>query len=182
VWCKCNNETNKEHECYIWTLIHDPDTIGNILFAQYKRYEGENIDKTFRICSRFLRTDKLWNGTDYSTYFSRSGILINEEGNGGLLPFFSERIENGKLLKEDKVIFKISQISHKTYLFLKSKKLQEELNNNPFSEPINLISNIEGALGIWCGYGALYYRISIQDSLVVYNSIKPSIIDLFLVE
>ena len=60
--------------------------------------------------------------------------------------------------------------------------MQEELYNNPFSEPINVINNIEGALGIWCGYGALYYDIPIQDGMVIYNSIKPDITDIFLIE
>ena len=179
VWCECSNEINKEYECYIHTIIHDPDTVGNILFAQYKRYDGENIDKNFRICSRFLRTDFLFNGTDYSTFFSRSGTLINEEGNGGLLPFFAERIENRSLLKKDKVIFKISQISNKTYLFLRSKKLQEELNNNPFAEPSNLISNIEGGLGVWAGFGSLYYKVDIDRNTIIYENYKPSIIDIF---
>jgi len=181
VWCECGSNTTIS-DCYIWALIQDPDTLGNILYAQYRRYDGESIDRSFRICSRFLRTDKLWNGTSYSTYFSRSGTLINEEGNGGLLPFKAERIEEGKVLKEDKVIFKISQIDNNTYLFLRSKKLQEELNNNPFSEPNNLISNIEGGLGTWSGYGALYYDISIQNNFVTYHSVNPDIIDLFLLK
>ena len=60
--------------------------------------------------------------------------------------------------------------------------MQEELDNNPFSEPINLINNIEGGLGIWCGYGSLYYDITIQDSIVIYNSIKPDLTDIFLIE
>ena len=179
VWCECSNETSKEYECYIHTIIHDPDTVGNILYAQYKRYDGESIDKNFRICSRFLRTDFLWNGTDYSAFFSRSGTLINEEGNGGLLPFFAERIENGSLLTKDKVIFKISQISNKTYLFLRSKKLQEELNNNPFGEPSNLLSSIEGGLGVWAGFGSLYYKVDIDRNTIIYENYKPSIIDIF---
>ena len=60
--------------------------------------------------------------------------------------------------------------------------MQEELYNNPFSEPMNVISNIQGGLGIWCGYGALYYDLTIQDSIVVYNNIKPDITEIFLIE
>jgi len=182
VWCECEKNKESIYDCYIWSLIQDPDTLGNILYAQYKRYDGENIDNSFRICSRFLRTDKLWNGTSYSTYFSRSGTLINEEGNGGLLPFKSERVQDGETLKQDKVIFKISQINNKSYLFLRSKKIQEELNNNPFSEPNNVVSNIKGGLGTWSGYGALYYDISIQNEFVTYHSVKPDIFDIFLIE
>ena len=181
VWCICGTDPNSLNDCYIWVLINDPDSLGNILYAQYRRYDGENIDKSLRICSRFIRRDNLWNGQNYSTYFSRSGVLLNEDGNGGQLPFYSERTENGKELKKDKVIFKISQINNTTYLFLRSKKMQQELYNNPFSEPINLINNIEGGVGIWSGYGALYYDISIEDSIVVHSSVKPDITDLFLI-
>ena len=182
VWCKCGSDSTSSTDCYIWVAINDPDTLGNILYAQYRRYDGANIDKSLRICSRFLRRDNIFNGKNYSTYFSRSGVLINEDSNAGQLPFYSKRIENGIMLKEDKVIFKISQINHKTYLFLRSKKMQQELYNNPFGESINLINNIEGGLGTWSGYGALYYDISIKDSMVVYNSIKPNIADLFLIK
>ena len=49
-------------DCYIWVAINDPDTLGNILYAQYRRYDGENIDKSLRICSRFLRRDNIFNG------------------------------------------------------------------------------------------------------------------------
>ncbi|MBC8294652.1 MAG: DUF4249 family protein, partial [Pelagibacterales bacterium] len=182
VWCICGKDLSSLSNCYIWALINDPDTLGNIFYAQYRRYDGENIDKSLRICSRFLRRDNLWNGKSYPTYFSRSGVLINEDGNGGELPFYAKRIQDGKVLKEDKVILKISQISNQTYLFLRSKKMQEELYNNPFSEPINLIHNIEGGLGIWCGYGALYYDVIIKDSMVIYNSIKPDIADIFLIK
>jgi hypothetical protein len=182
VWCICGTDISSLSDCYIWVVINDPDTLGNILYAQYRRYDGENIDKTLRICSRFLRRDFLWNGKSYPTYFSRSGVIINEDGNGGQLPFYSKRIQNGKVLKEDKVIFKISQINNQTYLFLRSKKMQEELYNNPFSEPMNVISNIQGGLGIWCGYGALYYDLTIQDSIVVYNNIKPDTTDIFSIE
>ena len=126
VWSICGTDESSLSDCYIWVLINDPDTLGNILYAQYRRYDGENIDKSLRICSRFIRRDNLWNGKSYPTYFSRSGVLINEDSNGGQLPFYAKRIKNGKVLKEDKVIFKISQINNNTYLFLRSKKMQEE--------------------------------------------------------
>ncbi len=182
VWCICGTDPNSLNDCYIWVLINDPDSLGNILYAQYRRYDGENIDKSFRICSRFIRRDNLWNGEKHSTYFSRSGVLLNEDSNGGQLPFYAERTENGEQLKRDKVIFKISQINNATYLFLRSKKMQQELYNNPFSEPINLINNIEGGIGVFSAYGALYYDISIEDSMVVHSSIKPNINDIFLIK
>ena len=53
--------------------------------------------------------------------FLKIRVLINEDSNAGQLPFYSKRIENGMILKEDKVIFKISQINHKSYFILKIK-------------------------------------------------------------
>ena len=38
---------------------------------------------------------------------------------------------------------------------------QGATNGNPFSEPMNLVSNINGGLGIWTGYSPVYYKVPI---------------------
>ena len=40
-------------------------------------------------------------------------------------------------------------------------------NGNPFAEPMNLVSNINGGLGIWTGYGAAYYEVEIDTNTVI---------------
>ena len=41
---------------------------------------------------------------------------------------------------------------------------------NPFSEPMNLSSNIQGGLGIWGGYGVSYYYIPIVVDTTIYDT------------
>ena len=36
-------------------------------------------------------------------------------------------------------------------------------NGNPFQEPLNIVSNVNGGYGGWTGYGSVYYRIPIID-------------------
>ena len=53
---------------------------------------------------------------------------------------------------------------------------------NPFSEPMNLPSNINGGLGTFTGYGAVYYQVHILEETTIDgidDEYSPSIIDIF---
>jgi hypothetical protein len=50
---------------------------------------------------------------------------------------------------------------------------------NPFSEPMNLVSNINGGLGSWTGYGTRYYKIPIIEGLIILEEYSPDILDIF---
>ena len=53
-------------------------------------------------------------------------------------------------------------------------------NANPFAEPINLVSNINGGLGVWAGYSPTYYKVPIIEDIFVkdqYDSL--TILDIF---
>ena len=50
---------------------------------------------------------------------------------------------------------------------------------NPFSEPMNLVSNINGGLGSWTGYGTRYYKIPIIEGLIIFEEYSPNILDIF---
>ena len=52
-------------------------------------------------------------------------------------------------------------------------------NGNPFAEPINLVSNINGALGAFTGYGAVYYKIPIIKDTTIFEEYTVEIIDIF---
>ena len=57
---------------------------------------------------------------------------------------------------------------------------QSSTNGNPFAEPTNLVGNINNGLGIWTGYGSVYYQIPIIKGTVIFEQNKPEIIDIFL--
>ena len=179
VWCECD-QWIEDYKCYLWTKINDPDTIGNNLFFQYKRIEtSSNVDDRFRICARFLRNDHLYNGLSFSSFFARSGQVVDEEGDGPLLPFYAKRNIDGVEYDRDVVLFKISEVDYATYNFLRTKKLQQEMDNNPFVQTTNLISNISGGLGIWSGYNSTYYKIPIVKDTVIKEKYEPELFEIF---
>jgi hypothetical protein len=44
---------------------------------------------------------------------------------------------------------------------------------------MNLVSNINNGLGIWTGYGAVYYKVPIIKDTVINQEYSPEIIDIF---
>ncbi len=179
VWCECE-QWIEDYKCYLWTNINDPDTVGNNLFFQYKRIETSvDIDDRFRICARFLRNDHLYNGLSFPTFFARSGQVVDEDGDGPLLPFYAKRNVDGVEHERDVVLFKISEVDYATYNFLRTRKLQQEMDNNPFAQTTNLISNINGGLGIWSGYNSTYYKVPIVKDTVIKEKYEPELFEIF---
>ena len=52
-------------------------------------------------------------------------------------------------------------------------------NGNPFTEPMNLVSNINGGLGVWTCYGSVYYKVPIVQDTVIFNEYSPDIMDIY---
>ena len=67
------------------------------------------------------------------------------------------------------VILRINHVNSDTYKFWRSVERSKNSSGNPFSEPVNLYSNIDGGIGIWGGYGASYYYIPIVPDTVIYD-------------
>ena len=168
IWVK-RKEPDNNHKCYIWGQMNDPDTLGNSILAHYKRDLGwKPIDPIYVPCAIIARTDNIINGQNFSTYFSRSGTVQNDDG--VFLPFDAERLVDGKLVQEDIVILRIAHVDINTYNFFRSTYLMQNSNNNPFAEPMNLSSNVNGGLGIWAGLGVSYYYIPIVPDTVIKDS------------
>lgn len=69
-------------------------------------------------------------------------------------------LENIYFKREDTITVKISSVDERSYQFWIS--YQEEVLNsgNPFAASHNKVeSNINGGLGIWCGYASTYYLV-----------------------
>ena len=79
------------------------------------------------------------------SFFARSGQVVDEEGDGPLLPFYAKRNIDGVDYDRDVALFKISEVDYDTYNE-STRKLQQEMDNNPFIQTTNLISNISGGL------------------------------------
>ena len=67
-------------------------------------------------------------------------------------------------MKGDKVEVKLSNIDKATYDFWRTMEYNYQSIGNPFSSPVQVISNISnGALGYFGGYGSQYTQLSIPQ-------------------
>ena len=169
IWVQKKDSLESDYKHYIWARVNDPDTLGNSVLVHFKRDVGWRPMSPFFIpCAIPVRSDNLVNGESFDAFFARSG-RFNEE-DGALLPFYSDRVIDGELVRKDIVLLRISHINYTTYQFWRSATRMEDAGNNPFAEPMNLSSNIEGGLGIFGGYGVSYYYIPIVSDTVIYDT------------
>jgi len=169
VWVKKKDSNESDYKCYIWARINDPDTLGNSALIYFKRDLGwKPMDPFFIPCAISVRTDDIVNGENFEAMFARSGKISDEDG--FLLPFKADRVINGEFIRKDIVIIRISHIDRTIYNFWRSAERSRNGTGNPFSEPMNLVGNIDGALGVWGGYGVSYYYIPIVPDTVIYNT------------
>ena len=179
VWVKKAEGNGVEnYHCYIWTQYSDPDTLGNSVIITYKKDEHYVYDTTedtiknrkddfFQKFIELARNDIIANGETFKTYFATEPSKEDEENNNWLGAFNSKRDSADISFPADVVIFKFAQVDMKSYKFWRSFERSGGSKGNPFSEPINLVSNINGGLGIWTGYGAAYYEVKIDTNTVI---------------
>lgn len=56
----------------------------------------------------------------------------------------------------DIVVIKMSRVDDAVYAYFERREAQKGSNGNPFATPVNIPSNINGALGIWAGISPWY--------------------------
>ncbi len=175
IWVSRKDELN-HFKFYIWARVNDPDTLGNSFTAYYKRDLGwTSQDPLFIPCAISIRDDLIFNSKNPTIRFSRSGRADSEDG--VFLPFLGDRIVDNNLVNRDIVLLRIAHINNKTYKFWRS--VERNNNNNPFSEPSNLVGNVPGAYGIWGGYSNSFYRIPIVEDTVIYTEISIDLDEMF---
>lgn len=62
----------------------------------------------------------------------------------------------------DTVVIKLSRLDYATYDFFDKKSAQLGNGGNPFATPVNIPSNISGALGIWAGISPWFDTLACQ--------------------
>jgi hypothetical protein len=136
------------------------------------------MDPLFIPCAIPVRTDNIVNGENFEAIFARSGRFSDEDG--VLLPFYGDRVIDGEFVRKDIILLRLSHVDQRTYKFWRSTERMQDASGNPFSEPMNLSSNIEGALGIWGGYGVSYYYIPIVPDTIIYETYNNlDLLDIF---
>ena len=189
LWVEQSETADKDFKCDIRAIYSDPADIQNNILIRSKRlqhYENKdslecktesNPDLTLKLVD--AGADVLINGQSFETYFPRP--RDNGFPTGAYNSYHTKECDNGSTLEfaEDVVLIKFCQIDEPSMKFWRSLVRQFGTNGNPFSEPMNLVSNINNGLGIWTGYGAVYYKVPIIKDTTIFEEYTPEIIDIF---
>jgi len=189
LWVERSETADKDFKCDIRAIYSDPADQQNNILIKSKRLEHwekdsnctSQISNDTRLLLVDAGADVLINGEQFETFFPRP-----KEGGG--FPYGAYNSEHYKtcnngedsvFLPHDIVLIKFCQIDESSMKFWRSLVRQFGTNGNPFSEPMNLVSNINNGLGVWTGYGAVYYKVPIIKDTVIIQQYSPEIIDIF---
>jgi hypothetical protein len=188
LWVEQSETAEKDFKCDIRAIYSDPADTQNNIIIKSKRIQhytfNEDSCKTknkvdFPLQLIDAGSDILINGETFETYFPKP----KENGfpTGAYNSSREEECSDGNIIKidEDIVLIKFSQIDESSLKFWRGLIRQRGTNGNPFSEPKNLVSNINGGLGVWTGYSPVYYIVPIIKDSSGFKQHVPKINDIF---
>jgi hypothetical protein len=124
----------------VMARARDPQGLGN-----YIRYFTSRNDSSFLPGLNSVFDDNIVDGTTYDIQIFR-GENRNSEINNDLYGYFR---------RGDTVAVKIANIDKDTYDFWRTWEQAQSNVGNPFGTPVRVLGNVSnGALGVFCGYGA----------------------------
>lgn len=189
LWVEKSENSDIIYKCDIRAIYTDPIEEQNNILIKSKRLQhysfNEDSCKSKNRPDPLLKlvdsgSDILINGESFETYFPRPG---NNGGfpSGKYDTYNTQECSDGTILEraEDIVLIKFCQIDEESMKFWRGLVRQGGTNGNPFSEPMNLSGNINGGLGIFTGYGAVYYEVPINIGLTITEEYTPNITDIF---
>ncbi len=188
LWVQQSETADKDFKCDIRALYSDPADQQNNILIKSKRLEHYTFNEdscTTKKKEDFpfqfvdAGSDVLINGQSFETYFPKP----KENGfpTGAYNSSHERECDDGSTLelKEDIVLIKFCQIDEPSMKFWRGLIRQVGTNGNPFAEPMNLLSNINGGLGVFTGYGTVYYKVPIIKGTTIDYEYSPNIIDIF---
>jgi hypothetical protein len=192
LWVEKSENEDKEFKYDIRALYSDPADQNNNILVKSKRiqhFKYENSEDSLEciitgITDSSLKiidagSDILINGQTFETYFPRP--KDNGFPNGNYNTYHTKICDGDTLeFKEDIVLIKFCQIDEPSLKFWRGLIRQVGTNGNPFAEPMNLVSNINNGLGVFTGYGSVYYKVPIIKDIVIKNQYDSlSVLDIF---
>jgi len=148
------DESNSEYG-YSWANLTDPAGQFNGYKWEAKRINltstGEYLDDLYKRAGYFK--DQYFDGLTFE--FAVGNPLKRKD---------STHLEDYKRFYRigDTVVIKLSRLDYATYDFFDKKSAQLSNGGNPFATPVNIPSNIPGALGIWAGISPWYDTLACQ--------------------
>jgi len=189
LWVEKSENSKEEYEYDIRALYSDPADQDNNILLKSKRIQHFEYKDSLE-CQAKNRPDNslklidagsdiLINGESFETYFPRP--KDNGFPTGNYNSYHTEICDDGDTLvfKEDLVLIKYCQIDEPSLKFWRGLIRQVGTNGNPFSEPMNLVSNINNGLGVFTGYGSAYYKVPNIKGTIIKDEYEATILDIF---
>jgi hypothetical protein len=185
LWVKQSETADKDFKCDIRAWYSDPIDRQNNILIKSKRIVHYNFNQDscstknkpdFPLQLVDAGSDILVNGESFETFFPRP-----KEGSGFPSGAYNSKHEmecnNGNTLDipQDVVLIKFCQIDEPSMKFWRGVRRQTGRNGNPFAEPLNLVSNINGGLGAWTGYSPKYYIVPITVDTVIFEEVGSNL-------
>jgi hypothetical protein len=142
-----HNDPNNDTLVTVQTTFTQPDTPGN--FVRY--FTQRNLEPMYPPVTQASFDDNLFHGAEYTFPIERGQSKTAE------IDFDTY----GYFWRGDTVIVKWAQIDKSSYDFWHT--IENDGGDNPFSSPVRIKTNINGGLGVWCGYGAYIDTIIIPE-------------------
>lgn len=144
-----NDEPNDDTLGFLWARLNDPDTAGNAYrwFARRINQGADGEPKDSRFVAPFFSAfeDRYFNSLRFEFAFNRGSEPYSTEVDDG-------NAERGYFKRGDTVLVKLSSIGLKEFRFFNSYYSNASSQGDVFSNPANIVSNIDGGLGVWVGY------------------------------
>ena len=190
LWVEQSETAEKDFKCDIRALYSDPAEVQNNILIKSKRIQHDernkedttsclvenNQDPIFKLVDS--GSDILINGQSFETYFPRPSD--NGFPTGSYNTYHTKFCNEDTIeFKKDIVLIKFCQIDEPSMKFWRGLVRQAGTNGNPFAEPLNLQSNINGGLGVFTGYGAVYYEVPIIKGTTIDSEYSSKITDIF---
>lgn len=166
LWFGIPNQDPEDSLGFIFGILSDPDTLGNAYRWFAKRinrypswapdgFAGEQKDPNFIAPLGSVIDDNFFNGLEFEFgYFRGTGP--------NPFKFDDLNAERGFFKKGDTVAVRGCVIDLPAFRFIQSYESQIGNQGSPFALPYNLESNVEGGLGAFIGYGAVYDTVICQ--------------------
>jgi hypothetical protein len=138
-------EPGKDSLGYLWASFTDPAEPGN-----YYRIFTKRISKDAQYVPMLgsVTDDKFFNGQSFQFSMMRGSSSLNSTTVDPEFGFFKIG---------DTIVVKACAIDQAHYNFWRTAEQEIYGGSNPFSNPTQIVTNIEGgALGVWGGYGCFY--------------------------
>lgn len=162
VWFEIpGTDPNNDSLGFAYAILQDPDTLGNAYrwfarrintYPAWSAHAGDVKDPRYIAPLGSATDDAFFNGLTFEFSYFR-GDLPNSQKED------DTNEESGFFKVGDTIAVRATVIDRAAMNYIRSFENQAGSSGTPFASPANIQTNIEGGLGAWIGYGAVYDTI-----------------------